>query len=152
MFTTQKQDQIAVPLPFGHDEVRTWRRVMMELYAPYFLVSYIIQDGGIRFGQTMLFHFAQDLISFFNAAQEQPGIQIRQIALLSPSTMDSTNGWALETLTEIWCATHPKGQYPVLSYVTDAGRRYVDKDDDAELEPLFTRLLYVRADFKSAAN
>ncbi len=151
MLSTHMHDQVTVPITFGNAEVMTWRRVTIDVYASYFLVNYKIQENGRWSGQTMLLHFERDLISFFDAVQEQQGIQIRQIALLSPSTMNSSNGWMLETLSEIWCATHAKGKYPVLSYVTDDGRRYSGTKDEAELALLLPRLLYVHSGHNSTS-
>jgi hypothetical protein len=126
MFTTQSQDEVAGPALFEVMKTRAWRRVSMDMSAPYVLVDRHIAKNGIWLSQPKTYTFPKDLMALCAEVQNQPGIRINQVALLSPPTINLTAGWKLDTLSEIWLWTNLAGNCPILIYVTEDGRRYID--------------------------
>lgn len=116
-----------------------WRRIHVELSIPYLFVSYQITDGKNCVGHSELFWEVDHLLNCCSYIATDQRIRISQIALISPSWMNSRDEWQMDTVREIWRAQSTQG--PIHQYLLSSGQRLADQTFACELP--FRRILAV---------
>jgi hypothetical protein len=129
MIVTREQDKLAGRAFRTGPGMQMWRRAHIELFIPYFFLSYDIADGGSWVGHTELYWEIDQLLHCCSEFEGTDQLRLNQIALISPSWMNHQDGWQMDTVREVWRGYGEGGQ-AVTQYVCDAGRRLTDCHED----------------------
>lgn len=123
MFMTTNNTKMNIPVPIAAPGESYWASVHVNLHSPWFLVVYEIgcDEEDLRTETTVLVSKSIDVVAIGMA------VKIVQIAIVTPSWMNRTKGWKMESLKEIWdgFAPNDKGGNFITICVTKGGARYV---------------------------
>jgi len=119
MFSTPPEAEYFVPesLKTVPGE-RSWRFLEFGLYLPIFLVAVRMTEGDLEIGRHFLFGQISDVLDL--AAQQCDNYSIAYIQLLSPGYMNTSNGYEMKHIKEIW---RDKKLDQNLTFVMADGRR-----------------------------
>lgn len=77
------------------------RRAQLELAIPYLFLTYRVREGTCWVTQTELYWEVDQLLACCVALAGDDRFQLVQIALISPSWMNRSEGWQMGTIHEI---------------------------------------------------
>lgn len=125
MFETHDVAEVHVPPLLASNGERLWQYVALRLHMPWFYVIYKTTAASqIRSSSILFLQHPEQLIDL----QQQAGIKIEQVELVSPGYMNGEGHWKMEPLREIWKGLEPGAPYEheILIYVLDNGDRYAN--------------------------
>lgn len=102
MITTNDQHEVK-PFPFMRTPgFKSWRTAGLDVWKPYYLMSFACREDGVWISQGMVLWCEQDLMGFCMQALESPVIRIHQITKLVPPTVGQVEMWSWIPIKEIW--------------------------------------------------
>lgn len=78
-----------------------WRRVTIELDAPYFLLRLESNDDDQWAARTQIMAGLGDLIEAFQSIRDNDAFRLTQVAMIGPPSMTNETGWCMHDLDEI---------------------------------------------------
>lgn len=100
MFHTSREAEVFVPRELASEGERIWRFVEMGLQTPYFLVALRHSLNGDELDRHILFSQWSDVMAL--AKQQSESFSILSLQLLSPGYMNSSDGYELGRVKEVW--------------------------------------------------
>lgn len=123
MFITVDDAKMQIPFPIAAPGEHYWSSVQMPLHNAWFLVDYEICSGETdhRMRATILVASSKDVVGIRTA------VKVMQVALVTPSWMNHSDGWKMDSLKEMWLGSEPhaKGGGNATVCVTESGTRHV---------------------------
>lgn len=146
MLITNDSNELTSHTYYVTSTEKIWRLVNLELYIPYFLLTYEISDGKNLTSQTSLLWQLRDLLDFCEKREEGDRQRPLQITLLSPLSMSGKRCWKTGNLTEIWVVKDPEKKYYSVRYVTEDGQSFFEPSvSSVEAKFEYKRLLFAIA-------
>lgn len=123
MFTTLDENQIVAASLFASKGEKCWSCVEMQLYIPWFIASYKLDpsEDELEATYTMFLSSVEQIMSLNNRIGK-----ITQISLISPSYMNNTKGWKLDTLKKIKMGKEDANNKNTYIFITVDDICYVD--------------------------
>lgn len=90
--------------------IRMWRTVGLELHIPYFLVVRAYKVNGAWCQDSYLLGRDADLVGVCEEAASNDDIKILRLSILLPD--DTTAGWQMEEVFEVWSDSNRKNARP----------------------------------------
>lgn len=123
MFITVDDAKLKIPFPIAVQGEHYWSSVQMRLYNAWFLVGYEIctDETDHRMRATIFVTSAKDVAAIGAA------VKVIQVALVTPSWMNQSDSWKMDSLKEMWLGSEPhaKGGGNATVCVTESGTRHV---------------------------
>lgn len=134
MFITVDDAKVQIPFPIAAQGEHYWSSVQMQLHNAWFLVGYEIctDETDHRMRATVFVTSPQDVAAIGTA------VKVMQVALVTPSWMNQSDGWQMDSLKEMWLGSeqHAKGGGHATVCVTENGTRHVISALDTPEEEL----------------
>lgn len=123
MFITVDDAKMQIPFPIAAQGEHYWSSVQMQLHNAWFLVGYEFCSGDTerRMRATVFVTSPKDVVAIGTA------VKVVQVALVTPSWMNQSDGWKMDSLEEMWLGSEPraKGGGHATVCVTESGTRHV---------------------------
>lgn len=81
---------------------QTWRTAGLNIFKPYYLMSFACKEGRNWIAQGMILWCDQDLLGFCSETSKSSSKKILQITKLIPSKPESIGIWKPVAIKEIW--------------------------------------------------
>lgn len=124
---------------------KTWRTVGLDVWRPYYLMSFACKEGTTWISQAMLLWGEQDLIGFCEQAGSSATIKIHQITKLVPPQPKHIAMWHAVKIREIWRCADRSADIDLLLVAEDANQqtklKVIDHPRLGEMEKLFDAAL-----------
>jgi len=102
MITTSDLHEVK-PFPFMRTPgFKTWRTAGLDVWRPYFLLSYACKEGRTWVSQAMILWCEQDLKGFCEQARDGVSTRIHRITRLVPPEPSQSEMWQPVPIKEIW--------------------------------------------------
>jgi len=123
MFVTVDESKINLPFPLVEKGQHYWTSVQMRLQHAWYLVDYEVcsDDGDDYMRATVFVTSSQDV------AEISVVSRVRRVSLVTPGWMNESDGWEMESLSELWQGWEPaaKGGASATVCVTESGIKRV---------------------------
>ena len=102
MITTSDLHEVK-PFPFMRTPgFKTWRTAGLDVWRPYFLLSYACKEGRTWISQAMILWCEQDLKGFCEQARDGGSTRIYRITRLVPPEPGQSEMWHTVSIKQIW--------------------------------------------------
>lgn len=141
MFETHDIAEVPIHSLIADDGARLWQYVALRIHIPWFHVVYTETEAETS-GMIFLSNTEQLL-----DLQQQIGIKIKQVDLVSPGYINGSTNWKMEPLKEIWEGLELglSNEQKLLLYVLNNGNRYVNSAVGSTESDLTNRQLVFKA-------
>ena len=123
MFVTLDSAKMNLPFPLIEEGQHYWTSVQMTLQIAWFLVEYErgFEDGEGCMRSTVFVPSSDDVVEI------SKHLRVKQVSLITPGWMNSSDAWKMESLSEIWLGWEPetKGGCSATICVTESGIKRV---------------------------
>lgn len=129
MFITHNAFRLPHSALLGDPARVLWGAIEIDLERPWFMLNLIqvdLNDGGYTpaLSKTFLLPLMKDVLQVVNSDDEER-LHFESVFLVTPSDMNSSGGWKMESLRAVWTAEDPaEPGIPVEVYETDDGGEY----------------------------
>ncbi|XLZ71439.1 hypothetical protein ABT364_05580 [Massilia sp. SR12] len=141
MITTNETHEVK---PFSFMPIsgfKTWRTAGLDVWRPYYLMSFACKEGRTWISQAMLLWCEQDLIGFCEQAGSSKIIKIHKITKLVPPKSGHIAMWDAVAIREIWNYGDRSDDVDLLLIADDANQQtklqVIDHSSSREMEKLF---------------
>lgn len=130
MFLTR--DDAEIPLGSSMNAgSRSWRFVEWYRTNPWFWVTIMVEGDGYSNFDTLMLYLPGDVADLM--AEGASSSKVVEVQIVTPPSMNKTERWAMEPLTEIICGVLPLTGRTVHAFKCRNGRTYVE--DQAQSSP-----------------
>ncbi len=128
MFRTYRHAELPGNSLFG-DEIQRWSYIEHGLHRPWFYVTVAEQHDGITLRNMLMLPDEQILESLIE--QQNENLHIESIQLVSPTHINKSNKWLMETLIELKLIKSLKSKQHAYNYHIEGGKNYIDDNSSA---------------------
>lgn len=126
MFITNNANRSAFSNLCGESEQTYWRAAELGLHIPWFIVTVIhhpVGDDdscGMSYSRTIFLCSIDDVIELAKAAS--PSCDVESVLVVTPSHINRSDDWQMESLRTVWTAVEPAADGVVVEiFETNSG-------------------------------
>jgi len=128
MFETTEAAELPISEIMASFGSRAWEYVQLRLNMPWFYVNCRVSYlDGPQLNEMMLLSTPDKLCEL----KKSTALEILEVYLVTPGTLNGTNYWQMEQLVQVWQADDPQDcSIPAFVYVLRDGKQYNYSDLD----------------------